>query len=477
MSLIDFTHGKLLKAINTANNIIFSMDDVVFSKPRVNAAGYIGGNTLLRMLPRNRAGLDGSTVFGYDRVNLSVIANAVGNSIAVPAAVTDPMDMLPYFHQNYGIGISAQDITANITLSGAVAQYSLSKLFNTGFKHSATTIVNTNAVPAEQSSWTYDAANDKLVQPTDTTQVSGIITPESFSDYALDVTLGGGADNGYIGVVLAAYWDAAAGKMETLSCDLTMVNGGLPNIQYCFGESLSQTMGGFADGVGTGKTWAQAGTRRVHVVRTGNTITVTMYGFSLLQDPAVVTGTKVIDLSSDAKYTNFRTSARVGVITKNNLQTEFSGWALSKPANVLTVTAGADNHYFLGSGDFVITDGPALVETPYTYDVAKHTRDSGKAFAETYRYPLNMTPQKTTMQTITASTIDFKALCTALTAVTGDAWQFAGKAPYSLENAIVRKVGASQAVWGVSTSYAYAVVIELSPSCTALEGNLLLHFT
>ena len=473
MSLIDFTHGKLLKAINTANNITFSMDDVVFSKPRVNTTGYIGGNTLLRMLPRNRAGLDGSTVLGYDRVNLSAIANAVGNSIAVPVAITDPMDMLPYFHQNYGIGISAQDLTANITVSGA---YALSKLYNTGFKHSATTEVNTNAVPAEQSSWTYDVVNDKLVQPTDTTQVNGLITPESFSNYVLDVTLGGGADDGYAGVVLAAYWDAAAGKMETLSCDMTMVDGGLANIQYCFGESSGHIISGLGSGVDAGKTWAQAGTRRVHVVRAGNTITVTVYGFSLLQNPAVVTGTKVIDLMSNAKYTNFRTSARVGVLTKNNLQTVFSDWALLKPANVLTVTAEADNHYFLGSGDFVITDGPVLSETPYTYDVAKHTRDSGKAFAETYQYPLNMSTQKTTMQTITVSTIDFKALCTALTTVTGNVWQATGVAPYSLENAIVRKVGASQAAWGVSTAYAYAVVIELSPSCTALEGNLLLHF-
>ena len=92
MSLIDFTHGKLLKAINTANNITFSMDDVVFSKPRVNTTGYICGNTLLRMLPRNRADLDGSTVFGYDRVNLSAIANAVGNSIAVPVAISPRVD-------------------------------------------------------------------------------------------------------------------------------------------------------------------------------------------------------------------------------------------------------------------------------------------------------------------------------------------------------------------------------------------------
>ena len=265
MSLIDFTHGKFVKAISTANNTTFSMNDVMFSKPRVNSKGYLGGNSLIRLLPRHRESMwDGSAVFGYDRVDLAVLANAVGGQLPAPAGITDPYALLPYFHQHFGIGIASQDLTAVLT--------------------------------------------------------------------------------------------------------------------------------------------------EVDAVRT------------------------------------------------------------------LTLTAGADNAYFLGSVNFTVVEGPALIETPYTYDPLVHIQDDGSEFAETYRWPLNMTTVSATMQTLTVNTVDFKALAVALQTVTGDNWVFSGVAPYSLENAIVRKVGLAQTAWGVSTGYTYAAVVELSPSCTALQGNLLLHF-
>jgi hypothetical protein len=476
MSLIDFTHGKFVKAINTANNAAFSINDFVFSKPRVNSAGYIGGNTLIRMQPRNRDTYDGSTVFGYDRLDLSVLSTATGGVLAVPETVTDPYAMLPYLHQNYGIGVAAHDLTASIDMKGATESYTLSRLFNTGYNHSANTTKNINAVPAEQTSWTYASDTKILTQPTDATAVSGIITPEAFSDYVLDVTLGGNTDNGFMGIILAAYWDSAAGQMCTLTCDMTLAASVIPNIQYNFGQSLSGTLGGFAAGTVTSRPWVQAGTRRVRATRVGDIITVEVYGFSIVQDGNVVYGTKVVDLNSDARLLKFKTAARVGVITRNNAGGYFKNFLLSAPARLLTLTASPDNHYFTGTADFVIAGGSALTETPYTYDPVVHTVDHGKTFAETYRWPLNMTAEKTTMQTLTASTIDFKALAVALQKVTGDTWKFSGIAPYSLEDAIIRKVGTAQATWGVSTAYTYAVVIELSSACTALEGNLLLHF-
>lgn len=39
MSLIEFTHGKFIKAINTANNTSLTINDFVFSNPRVNTSG------------------------------------------------------------------------------------------------------------------------------------------------------------------------------------------------------------------------------------------------------------------------------------------------------------------------------------------------------------------------------------------------------------------------------------------------------
>lgn len=85
MSLIDFTHKGLVKGVNAANNLTLTLNDVTFSKPRENTVGYLTGNTLIRMASRNLDNVDGSTVLSYDRVPLSVIANAVGGKIAIPA--------------------------------------------------------------------------------------------------------------------------------------------------------------------------------------------------------------------------------------------------------------------------------------------------------------------------------------------------------------------------------------------------------
>lgn len=64
MSLLDFTQDKLVKGVNIANNLNIALSDVVFSKPKDNAAGIYSGGTLIRMAARGNSSIDSSTLLG-----------------------------------------------------------------------------------------------------------------------------------------------------------------------------------------------------------------------------------------------------------------------------------------------------------------------------------------------------------------------------------------------------------------------------
>ena len=472
MSLLDFTQDKLVKGVNTANNLSIALSDVVFSKPKDNTAGIYSGGTLIRMAARGNSSIDGSTLLGYDRIPLSVLYTAVAGVLPIPSAVTDPYDALSYFHYHYGIGLSEYKLLAEF-VPGNV-NYPLGKLYREGFKHSATVGLAFNANMTEHGTFVYDSIADTLTMPTDATLVEGFITQESFTDYVLDITLGTDQfDTGTIGVIVAAAYNAGSTQMQTVSLDINMANGGIPNFEYNYGETGGTVISGFGTSVGS-IDWATAGTRRVVITRTGNSVKADVYGFSNVQDPATIVATKTISL---AAYTNMSTSARVGVLTKGCKNAQFKNFVMSYPTSkMLKLTADAENPYLMGTATFELSNSELNAGTPYMYDPSTNIVDDGRTFAELYKYPLNMTTYKTTMSAITMSTTDFKALATALRVVTGNDWKYDVAAPYSLLGAIVRKVGLRQAAWGASASYTYACVIEVSESCQSMVGNLILHF-
>lgn len=477
MSLIDFTHKSLVKGVNAANALTLDLNDVAFSLPKENTSSYLAGGTLVRMVGRDHLDVDGSTVLSYDRVPLSALRAILGGKLVVPASVTTANEMVPYFHYSHGIGISQQDLTAAIV--PGLRTFEIQKLTSTGFKHSASATVNENAVPAEQAGWYYDSNLNTLRQTIDSTQVNGFISQESFSNYVLDMTLSSTSfDTGLMGVVLGAYYDTDLSQMQTLSVDINLTGvGGVPAISFNTGESGASQHSTFGSSVGT-VDWATAGSRRIVATRTGDSIKIDVYGFSIVQNPANIVATKTIDLTSDVRFAPFLTQSRIGFLTKNCLNAKFGAFSLQYTEGLqLLLTALPDNAYFFGNARFDFTGtGEENTGVTYNYTPTPFIKDSGKAMAETYKWPLNLTTYTTTMAAITINTTDFKALVTALRVITGNDWKQTGVSEYSLSRAIVRKVGLVQAAWGVNMTYKYACIIELSSDCTALEGNLIIHF-
>lgn len=264
MSLLDFNHKRLVTALNVANNLNLDLNDVCFSKPTANLVGLGDGNTLIRVKTRDHMEVEGSVLTSYVRMDLSVVALAIGSSIPVPASVSTVADVLPYLDYNYGIRVGNYGFVANVAYTADTVRY-------------------------------------------------------------------------------------------------------------------------------------------------------------------------------------------------------------------ITLTATSDNPYFIGTATFALPDGPAL-DIPYVYDPTVHIRVTGKAFAEVYQYPLNLTAKKSIAASVVLGTTDFALLATALKAVTGDNWTHTGVGSFSLSGAIVRRAGLMVTAWGLDTSFKYGLVIELSSDCTNLEGSLYIHF-
>lgn len=141
----------------------------------------------------------------------------------------------------------------------------------------------------------------------------------------------------------------------------------------------------------------------------------------------------------------------------------------------LTLFAKSTSTFFTGNAEFSLVDCPEEETSDYYVGIG-NIEDDGSQFAETYKWILNATAEKAIMATITTGTVDFKELSEALARVTSHPWTWEGVGPYSLQGAVVRRAGLTDALWGTNKSYAYAIVIELSSACTNMQGNLYIHF-
>jgi hypothetical protein len=114
MAIMDLTINAVLAAVNSANaGLALTLPEVQFSAPRVNDATWQGetlsGNTLIRVTPNETSKYTGTTVIGYDRLNLSVLQTLLGGVMRLPDTVTTVAAAVPYFDALYSLTIVPSD--------------------------------------------------------------------------------------------------------------------------------------------------------------------------------------------------------------------------------------------------------------------------------------------------------------------------------------------------------------------------------
>lgn len=138
------------------------------------------------------------------------------------------------------------------------------------------------ANPSEVDSWTYDSANDAVVQPINTGSFVGFISPTKHETYLFDTILSSNyADNDLIGVVIGFYRDGS-GRERTLSwsCRQDGGTGSLKGAALCLDyNQTTQRITPIKPTVNLAahSNWGVTGPRRIRIERNGDNYRLDMY--------------------------------------------------------------------------------------------------------------------------------------------------------------------------------------------------------
>ena len=114
MAIMDFSVNSIITAINASNSGLgLTLAEVQLSAPRIKDATWQGetltGNTLIRITPNASSKYTGTTVCGYDRLDLSVLFNLLGGVVRLPDTVTTVAAAAPYFDALYSLTMRTAD--------------------------------------------------------------------------------------------------------------------------------------------------------------------------------------------------------------------------------------------------------------------------------------------------------------------------------------------------------------------------------
>lgn len=167
---------------------------------------------------------------------------------------------------------------------------------------------------SELLEWEYLPATDSIRNTTNSNTFIGFVSNDEFGDYEFDVEMSStNADDDMVGLVLAYYKHPVTGKENTLSVlrNLGSQNTGDHTVRYFINYAQNDQVLLKQAGSRTQIGWNTAGVTRVKAKRVGNKITVTVYGFTLV-DGGAVTDEYVIDLGSHPKMAVFAGKSKYG---------------------------------------------------------------------------------------------------------------------------------------------------------------------
>lgn len=114
MAIMTATLAGIVTAINAKNPTLgLTMAEATYSKPRANDDTWEGeqlaGNTLMRVTPNETSKYSGTTLVGYDRLDVGVLGALLGGKISLPETLTNSIEAIPYFDSLYAIQAHPED--------------------------------------------------------------------------------------------------------------------------------------------------------------------------------------------------------------------------------------------------------------------------------------------------------------------------------------------------------------------------------
>ena len=193
---------------------------------------------------------------------------------------------------------------------------SFSDVFNKWYRFSHLQGYGFPANSGELNTWTYDAAADTIKNTTNSVTLIGMVSNETVGDYVFDVVMSStGADDDFIGIVLAYYKDPVTGYESTLTA--TRVSNaqdqhGANNFRITYNYGHNDAVILYRGGVTWGALWPALGSARVRAERIGNIIKIYSYQASGVNSLQPLEATYILDLSKYAYLAKFMGETRYG---------------------------------------------------------------------------------------------------------------------------------------------------------------------
>ena len=114
MAILTATLSAIVTAINAKNSTLgLTLAEATYSKPRVNDETWEGekldGNTLMRITPNATSKYSGTTLVGFDRLDVKVLGGILGGVIALPETINSVSAAIPFFDSLYSIQMHPED--------------------------------------------------------------------------------------------------------------------------------------------------------------------------------------------------------------------------------------------------------------------------------------------------------------------------------------------------------------------------------
>lgn len=124
MAILTATLPAIVAAVNAKNPTLgITLAEAIYSKPRPNDASWEGevlpGNTLMRITPNETSKYSGTTLVGYDRLDLKVLGGILGGVVSLPETILKVSAAIPFFDSLYSVQMHPEDfIEGDITDKG-----------------------------------------------------------------------------------------------------------------------------------------------------------------------------------------------------------------------------------------------------------------------------------------------------------------------------------------------------------------------
>ena len=282
-----------------------------------------GLETALNNLTNNKADKTTMTTELGKKVNDSDFINKANNAINNYLPVGAP-GTIPFTKENNSNLYVMDTILKVGHFTNSAAQLdsaksfvkSFEQVFNTWHRISHNTTETQPALPAEISSWVYDTTTKSIVQPLNTSSLTGFISDEEVDVYNHEVILkSNNSDDDYIGVIIAFAVDGN-GREYTLSASVDCGGVGTRwEITYNMSRSdRAKIVDGASKPIGTPSGgWAAYPLGvRVRVERNGDIIKVWRSAWSTTSNALVPATLLELDLKSDTRLAKFRGKSRYG---------------------------------------------------------------------------------------------------------------------------------------------------------------------